>query len=96
MFLEMHRPLQANLGDLAGHFWYVAPITAAIVILSRLRPRVELLGLAVYDETGQVVHQRGQFCQDQFTSAGMLTGGWGEREHGLHGFSLPSGIRVYL
>ena len=39
MFLIMHGNWQGGLAAFAGHFWYAIPMAAAIVVLSRLKPK---------------------------------------------------------
>jgi hypothetical protein len=96
MFLEMHQSFAAGLGAFASHFWYAVPVTMAVVVLSRLRPHAELLGLTVYDETGQVVQQQGSFHLDEFAAKGMQVALKDHPQHGLQRLTLPSGARLYF
>lgn len=96
LFLNMHESLRAGLGAFASHFWYAVPMTVAIIVLTRLQPRARLLGLAAYDETGRLVHHRGEFQPGELTVRGMLAALRSNGEHGLHGITLPSGTSVYF
>jgi hypothetical protein len=97
MFLRMHGgSLQAGLSNFVSHFWYAVPVALAVVILSRLRPKAELLGFAVYDEAGRLVCQEGTCGFDesvvQQSLASMRTG----HPQNLHGLCLPSGAQTYF
>ncbi len=59
MFLEMHGNWQGGLAAFASHFWYAIPMAAAVIILSRLKPKARLLGAATYDEAGRVAQTQG-------------------------------------
>lgn len=96
MFLRMHQSVQAGLGDFLSHFWYVVPVALSVVVLSRLRPKAELLGVAVYDEAGRQVRQEGTCGLDervvQQSLASMRTG----QPQNLCGLRLSSGAQTYF
>jgi len=96
MFLEMHQSFGAGLTAFASHFWYAVPATTAVVVLRRLRPRAELLGLTVYDATGQVVQQQGSFHLEEFAAKGMHVALRDQPASGLHHLALPTGARLYF
>lgn len=73
LFLGMHETRWAGLSAFTNHFWYVVPVTIAIIVLTRLRPRAKLLGLALYDETGRLVHRQGDFHPDDLMSTAYAT-----------------------
>ncbi len=104
LFLEMHETFWAGLGAFASHFWYAVPMTLAVIILTRLQPKAKLLGLAVYDEAGHLMHHQGDFHLDELAVSGMLAAllsprpqaATDGRAFGLHSITLPSGVNVYF
>jgi DNA-binding transcriptional ArsR family regulator len=96
MFLAMHDSPSTGLVDFARHFWYAVPMTLAIVALSRLKARPELLGLTVYDEAGRVVHKHGDFHLDELAETGMLAALRSQGSRGLYSLALPTGPRMYF
>jgi hypothetical protein len=96
LFLGMHATLWAGLGAFVNHFWYVVPITLAIVVLTRRQPRAHLLGLTVYDEAGRPVYRQGDVFPDEATSASFINALPAGTHQGLHGLTLPSGASLYF
>jgi hypothetical protein len=96
MFLRMHESIQAGLRDFAGHFWYAIPVAIAVIILSRLRPKAELLGFAVYDEAGRLVRQDGACGLDESVVKLSLTSMRSGQLQTVHGLCLPSGAQTYF
>lgn len=96
MFLEMHETFEAGLLAFASHFWYALPMIVIIIVLTRLQSRPKLLGLTVYDGTGQLVEHQGDFHLDELTTKGMLAALRDSNRYGLHGIALPSGNNVYF
>lgn len=96
MFLEMHGNRQGGLVAFVNHFWYAIPMTAAIIVLSRLKPKARLLGAATYDEAGRVVQTHGDCCLDELVAKGMVTALHDSGPDALQGLTLPSGTSVYF
>jgi DNA-binding transcriptional ArsR family regulator len=96
MFLRMHESFQAGLSDFLAHFWYVVPVALAVIILSRLRPKAELLGFAVYDEAGRLVRQEGACGLSESVLQQSLTAMRTGQSQNLHGLCLPSGAQSYF
>ena len=96
MFLVMHGNWQGGLAAFAGHFWYAIPMTAAIVVLSRLKPKARLLGAATYDEAGRVVQTQGDCCLEELVAKGMVAALHDSGPDALQGLTLPSGVSSYF
>jgi len=96
MFLEMHGNWQGGLVAFVNHFWYAIPMTAAIIVLGRLKPKARLLGAATYDEAGRVVQTQGDCCLDELVAKGMVTALHDSGPDALQGLTLPSGASAYF
>ena len=96
MFLAMHGDRQGGLAAFAGHFWYAIPMAAAIIVLSRLKPKARLLGTAIYDEAGRVVQAQGDSCLREFVASGMVAALRDSGPDALQGLTLPSGASSYF
>lgn len=95
-YLELHQTVWTGFRAFASHFWYAVPLTIAIIVLTRLQPQVQLLGLAAYDEVGRLVQQQGDIHLDELTVRNMLTAQRANGKQGLHSLTLPSGANVYF
>lgn len=96
MYLSMHDTLWAGFRAWSGHFWYVIPVAITLMVLPRLPPRARLLGTAVYDEGGRLLHRRGDFYPDDLLVNSMLMSLHEGDQPGAHSIHLPSGARVYF
>lgn len=96
MFVEMHGNWQGGLVAFAGHFWYAIPMMVAIVVLSRLKPKARLLGAAIYDEVGQLIHSQGKCCLEELVARGMTVALRNCGPDSLQGLVLPSGTSAYF
>lgn len=97
MFLRMHGgSLQAGLSNFVSHFWYAVPVALAVVVLSRLTPKAQLLGFAVYDEAGRLVRQEGACGVDERVAQQSLAAMRAGQSQTLHGLCLASGAQTYF
>jgi len=96
MFLIMHGNWQGGLAAFASHFWYAIPMTAAIVALSRLKPKARLLGTAIYDEAGRLTQSQGDCCLGELVARGMVAALRDSGPDALQGLTLPSGASAYF
>jgi DNA-binding transcriptional ArsR family regulator len=96
MFLEMHGNWQGGLAAFAGHFWYAIPMAAAIFVLSRLKPKVRLLGTAIYDEAGRLLQTQGAGCLEELAAKCMVAALHDSGPDALQGLTLPSGASAYF
>jgi len=96
MFLAMHGNWQGGLAAFASHFWYAIPMAAAVIVLSRLKPKARLLGAATYDEAGRVVHTQGDCCLGELVASGMVAALRESGPDALQGLTLPSGASAYF
>jgi hypothetical protein len=96
MFLEMHGNWQGGLAAFASHFWYAIPMAAAVIILSRLKPKARLLGAATYDEAGRVAQTQGDCCLGELVASGMVAALRDSGPDALQGLTLPSGASAYF
>lgn len=96
MFLAMHGNWQGGLAAFASHFWYAIPMTAAVIILGRLKPKARLLGAATYDEAGRVVQTQGDCRLGELVASGMLAALRDSGPDALQGLTLPSGASSYF
>lgn len=96
MFVEMHSNWQGGLAAFAGHFWYAIPMTVAMVVLSRLKPKARLLGTAIYDEAGRLIQSQGNCCLDELVAKGMVVALHDSGPEAFQGLTLPSGASAYF
>lgn len=96
MFLAMHGNWQGGLAAFASHFWYAIPMTIAVIVLGRLKPKAQLLGTAIYDEAGRVVQTQGDCCLDELVASGMVAALRDSAPNALQGLTLPSGASAYF
>jgi|GEM_PF-2046301 len=96
MFLAMHGNWQGGLAAFAGHFWYAIPMAAAILVLSRLKPKARFLGTATYDEAGRLMQTQGNCCLEELVAKGMVAALRDSGPDALQGLTLPSGASAYF
>lgn len=96
MALGMHGTEWPGPATVISHFWYIVPIAVALLVLRRLRPTTKLLGLALYDEAGRMIHRQGHIDPDELTAIALRLATPGPNQHGLHGVQLPSGNYIYF